>query len=305
MEEKEIDKILKPQKKIGVLVGLLFIYLGIATICIGLVFFMKYKKQQDPLELSELIANNSEQEGQYVQIDIAYLPKILQTNSDADYYFYYAEDIENRAYMVKLSNETYRKLYDITNKEDGKLTEIYHLEGVTYNIDFDEIKSNSISKVSGKVYIHENKTTEREITLYSVLALFGVFFLILALGYIVPGIIKARKVLKDKELISELRVELENLTDTPYKKQNIYLTKNYIIAGIEVVKYEDIVCIYIKEETKYGMKIGQNLVIETKDGKKHTIGSVIGTKNEVLSEVLMDIKRKNTDIKDLYNEEQH
>lgn len=55
----------------------------------------------------------------------------------------------------------------------------------------------------------------------------------------------------------------------PYKKWHIYLTKNYIVYGIQAIKYEDIVWAYIVQKTKYGKKLGEDLIIYTKENKKY------------------------------------
>lgn len=321
MEEREIDKIIKPQKKLGLLVVLFIIFLSIAIVCIGLVFYERYEERKESIDLSEVIFSGTEEEGEYVQINIAYFPKVLATNLDKDYYLYYIEDEENHIYIAKLSNKTFEYLNSIANKENGKLSEPYQLKGFTYKIDsqieklvlaskmpvsIDKVVTeDNISEIFGEVYIYENKSpkSEREITLYKISALVGVFFLILSFGYILPSIIKARKVLNNEELVDELRSELEVLTDNPYKKQQLYLTRNYIISGVQVIKYKDIVWGYILEETKYGMKIGENLIIHTKDNKKHIIGSVVGKNNDILNQVLEDIKTKNESMRVGYNKE--
>ena len=55
----------------------------------------------------------------------------------------------------------------------------------------------------------------------------------------------------------------------PYKKWNIYLTKKYVVSGMQAIKYEDIIWIYIVAVTKYGANIGKNLIIKTKDKKEY------------------------------------
>lgn len=316
MEEKEISKIFKSKRK---LIILLLIYLSIAIICIGIVIFMASKKKEKPLDLSELIYNNEVKERQYVEFDIEYLPRILSTNIDKDKYFYYIIDEEGNIYVMKLSTKIFNKMKDNSNPENEKLDSTYHLEGITYNIDSQieklvlasvraftdsELNSNELSKYLCKVYIDDNRTTEsdRIVTLYQISGLFGLFFLILAFGYIIPAILKTSKVFNDKELVEELRIELENITDTPYKKYRLYLTQNYIINGIQAIRYEDIIWGYITEVSKYGIKLGQNLIVYTKDKKEHTIGSV-GSKNNILNNVLSDMHSRNTNIRVGYNEE--
>lgn len=321
MEEREVNKILNPKRK---LIILLIICLGIAVICIGLVFYIRSKeleKMEEPAKISELISNNEEAEGQYVQVDIAYLPKSLGISfDDENYYFYYAEDIENNEYILRLKKETFDYLESISNEETKKLSEAYHLEGFTYDMDAqvkrlvlmasarlsknEKITSENLEEMFGKVYINESKTlkNERDITLYTASALFGVLFIILSFGYIVPVLIKSKNNLKDTELLEDVRHELLNLTDTPYKKQHLYLTKKYVVSGIQAIRYEDIIWAYIVEVSKYGIKAGSNLIVYTKDKKENVIASVTAG-NNILDNILEDIHNRNANIKIGYNAE--
>ena len=65
MEEKEINKILKPKKK---LIILLIFCLSISFICIGLILFMKFTNNQseESLDISEFVLNNNKQENSEV-----------------------------------------------------------------------------------------------------------------------------------------------------------------------------------------------------------------------------------------------
>ncbi len=88
----------------------------------------------------------------------------------------------------------------------------------------------------------------------------------------------------------------------PYKKWNIYLTKKYVVSGMQAIKYEDIIWIYIVAVTKYGVNIGKNLIIKTKNKKEYTIASV-KPNDEIISNILDSIKSRNTNIKVGYNDE--
>lgn len=317
MEEKEIDKILKPKNK---LIILLLIYLSIAFLCIGLVLFMKFtNKEEEIVNLSEITSSYNEKEGQCVKLDCDSLPILMMPSSKKDNQFYYLKDVSNNIYIVSLSNETFNNIIETTNKETGKLNSTYQLKGIITSIDeqirnlalsnsnkvFEGNKLNldNFSEYLGDFYIKEKVVGERTLTLYKISVLAGVFFLIIALGYILPNIIKVNKNFNNKELIDELRVELGNLTDTPYKEQHIYLTQKYIVSGIQTIKYEDIIWGYILQEYKYGIKVGENLIVHTKDNKKHIIGSVAGTKNNILDNILNDINSRNTNIRVGYSKE--
>lgn len=141
------------------------------------------------------------------------------------------------------------------------------------------------------------------VTLYICLALFGLFFLILAIFYILPAIIKSSSTLNDKNLMTNLSIELASLTETPYKKQHVYLTENYVIYGTQAVKYEDIEWAYILVSYSYGIKAGENLNLKIKGNKKHITIASVGPKSNVLDDILNDIQSKNENIKIGYNEE--
>ena len=157
---------------------------------------------------------------------------------------------------------------------------------------------NSVELVSNDSELEENKSPEihRAVEFYKAIAMVGVFFIVVAFVHIVPAVMKSRKVLKNQELIEELRIELENLTDNKYQKYHIYLTKNYIIYGINPLKYEDIIWAYIITESKYGIKTGKDLIVYTKDKKRHVVISV-GPKDNILDNILIDIQEKNPNIK--------
>ncbi|MCI8617079.1 MAG: hypothetical protein HFJ60_02330 [Clostridia bacterium] len=258
-----------------------------------------------------LVADGNEKERQYVKLDTNSLPILLATNPEKDNYIYYMTDINKNIYIVRLSNETFRKIIEMYNEETGMLNSTYQLKGITNNIDEQtkrlaimnsykvvgnkEIDNNNFSEYFGDLYIEEKNVSSRTVTLYTILALTGLFFLIIAFGYLLPSILKSRKMSNNKELVEELRTELGNLTDVPYKEQHVYLTRNYVVFGTQAIKYEDIVRGYILNQRTYGIKVGENLIIQTKDGKKHVIASII-TNSNILNDILKDIHSKNTNI---------
>lgn len=317
MTEKEINKILKPRKK---LIALFVIYFMIGIALVIPAFYGRYEERKDPQDLSELISNGTEEEGLFVGLDIAYLPQVLAANVEKDNYLYYAIDEEGRTYIVRLSNKTFDRIKSISDEATGKLDSVYHLEGFTYDIDPQtedlalyssekvfakgELTSDNFSQYFGKVYIDENKSPKSStvITLYKMSAMFSLLFFVFAFVFVLPAIIKAGKICKNKDLVDELTKELENLTETPYKECHVYLTQKYIIGGIQAIKYEDVIWGYVSVETKYGIKTGKNLTVYTKDKKSHTIGSVRPGSN-ILENILADIQKKNTAMKVGYTEE--
>lgn len=300
MEEREIEQILNPRKKLMIL---FLIFLGLAIVLIGVVFFMKFANQE---------------EGQLIQLEID-TPPILMLPALEDKCYYYVIDVNHNSYIVNLSDTTFSKIIETVDRETGKLKNTYQLKGKMNPIDEaiqnlvllnatkvfekDELNADNFSDNLGKYYVKEDFVNERMITLYKISALTGVFFLVVAFGYLLPGILKVRKTLKDEDLLEELRTELQNLTDMPYKKQHLYLTRNYVVFGIQAIKYEDIVWAYCVKETSYGINVGENLVVHTKDNQKHIVASIVGMKSDVLKDILADLKKQNERIRIGYNEE--
>ena len=144
--------------------------------------------------------------------------------------------------------------------------------------------------------------SERTLTVLKTIAMIGVFFLVIAFGFLLPGIIKTRKTLHNNDLVDELRRELAHETETPYKEYKLYLTRKYVISGIEAVKYEDIIWGYVKIQSSYGIKTGRDLFVYTKDKKLHTLVSV-APKNHLPDIILTKLQSKNPQMRVGYNEE--
>ena len=320
MREEEINKILNPKRNLGVSFLMFFIYLGIAIVCISAPLYIYHTGTKDPKDFLEIVSNGDEEEGQYVGFDIAYLPELLAVDPENNSNYYYAADEEDHIYIAKITDKTMEKLNDISDEATGKLNSVYHLQGFTYFIDTQlqqitlrdfteifgdsEVNEDNFSEYFSKVYINEGRfpVGDRTVTLYTIIALIGVFFLILALGYILPAMIKARKTLHNNELTEELRVELSRLTETPYAEYKLYLTHKYIIYGIEAIKYEDVIWGYVEMQSSYGVKTARELILYTKDKKRHTIIST-SPKITVPDVVLEELREKIPQMRVGYNKE--
>ncbi len=303
MEEKEIEKIIHPEKKLWIF---LISFVSIATLCIAFPFFIKFRNAEqnnEYININELVEKEKEQ---FVKIEIEKLPVML-SSTKKEKQLYFVTDTNNNIYVVEMFDETFKKIVETLEKETGKLKSPYEIKGTTKNWE-QQIKNTTIvnsyriypnkkiqeenfTEYFEEFYISETKRNDRMISLSISIVFFGVFFLILVLGYLIPSLLKTKKTRKNKVLMDELRKELNNLTSTPYKKQRIYLTKNYIVAGLEVIEYKNIKEIFIEEVKKYGATIGKNLVIFNQEDKKIMIGSIAGTSN-ILEDILKDIEQK-------------
>lgn len=314
MTEEEINKILKPQKNLKQLIILFIVFLIIGISCVSIVFYNKYKDDNvTSLNITETDLTGNEEEGQNVKLEFDSLPLMLMPNKNKEETYYYINDINNHKYIINLSSETFIEITDTLNLNTGKLNKPFELKGTLKIIDkelkdlvlinrdkifkSEELTSDNLSTYLGEFYIKDSSVTNRTVTIYIISALIGVFFLILGFLYILPNIIKVKKTYKNEELISELKRELECLRDKPYEKLHIYLTKNYIIYGVEAIRFEDIIWGYILESFTYGIKTGETLMVHTKDNKKHIVGSVSGNKNNILNNILNEISTKNQNMK--------
>lgn len=312
--EEEINKILKPNK---IRVVVFVIFLAIAITGIVSIFYFKYEKTKNPLNLAEQISNGTEKEGQYVKVNIAYLPQIVVANREKENYLYLIKDEEEHLYIARLSNKTVDYLKSIANEETGKLNTIYPLEGATYHIDsqtetlairaskqfFAEkgLTSDNFSQQVGTVYIHENRIPASDgiMTILKIFVLIGVFLFVVAVLYILPVIISDRKLLKNTDLVNDLKIELRELSNNPYGIIHLYLTKKYIFSyhsGKQVIKYEDIIWAYVKNTYE------KSLIAYTKDKKKHVIVAV-EPDNNILEDVIAEIQKKNPNMRFGYSEE--
>ena len=71
MEEKQIDKVLKPSK----ILLIITIIAAIVTLgVIGAAFYLNYKDKQDPKDLGTLITNYEDKEGEYAKLHITTVP---------------------------------------------------------------------------------------------------------------------------------------------------------------------------------------------------------------------------------------
>ena len=320
MREEEINKILNPKRKLGVSFLMFFIYLGIAIVCISAPLYIYHTGTKDPKDFLEIVSNGTEEEGEYVGFDIAYLPELLAVDPENNSNYYYVADEEYHLYIAKITDKTMEQLNDISDEATGKLNSVYHLQGFTYPIEIQlqqitlrditemsgnsEVNEDNFSEYFSKVYINEGQfpVGDRTVTWYKIIALIGVFFLILAVGYILPTMIKARKALHNSELTEELRVELSRMKETPYAGYKLYLTHKYIIYGIEAIKYEDVIWGYVEMRSSYGIKTGRELIVYTKDKKRHTIISV-SPKSTAPDVVLEDLCNKIPQMRVGYNKE--
>lgn len=219
------ENILKAKKR---LVTFLVLCLSIAFASIGFVIFVWFLNDSNKEEVVENVSNvvlsNEENKGKYVTLQIDTLPVLMMPNSKEQNQFYFVTDVSNQTYIMKLSDETFISITDTIDPETGKLTSPYRLTGITEYINEEvkklalsnshyvfknqEINAENFSEYLGVLYVKENKVRQRVVAVYTIIALFGVFFLVLAFGYIVPALSKVKNgdfgILDEKNMIQAL-----------------------------------------------------------------------------------------------------
>lgn len=316
MEEKEVQKILKPAKMI-IIITIITIAVTLALIGTGL--YLQYDSTKEPRPLGELIENYEDKEGEYVKIQMAYVPYGI-AEEDGNRYYYFATDAEGYMYIVRITDSTYKKIEEMYNNGEGTVD--YELKGYTFTIPY-ELKKIAIEAGNeafeekvltysnfedyvGNVYIDEVDKPENDTTstLYGLSLIVGLFTLALIISC-VSQILRTRKVTGNKELMEELKNELTDLTDNTYKKLKIYLTSKYIVSksgGIEAFEYKDVIWEYSQIRYVNGIASGKSLILCTKDKKKHTLAST-GANDNSIDEIMIEIKDKNPNVRIGYTKE--
>lgn len=203
----EESKLLTNHKR-KLVIKLVF-FLLIAFSLIGYVLYMgiSLRKEEGALELSELVLNGEEKEGQFVKVEFDALPVLIMSFSDEDSSLYYITDVNDQMYIVRLTDDTYRTL--AVDKEADKLRKTYQVKGYLTRIDDEtrklaiansfkifrdkEFNGDNFSEYLGEFYVKEKFVTDRMAEAYKILAFTGVFFLVMALLYVLPSLVKASK----------------------------------------------------------------------------------------------------------------
>ena len=243
MSENEINKILKPGKLIHIFTII------VVLITIGLIggsFVVEMNERKNARGLGELIDKGEDKAGICAKVNMAYMPYGFAQEDD-DKFYYFAMDSEQFMYIVRITENTYKKLESMYNNGEGNIE--YEFTGYTYSIpsklkklaieaaneaiqdDDNKITNSNFNDYVGRVYIDETIKPEGHIT--NNLLGFGIIIAFFAVALVIASVsqlIKARKLTKNTELMEELRQELASLDDNPYKKLHMYLTNRYIIS---------------------------------------------------------------------------
>lgn len=312
MSESEINKVLRP----GRLIHIFTIIVVLITIgLIGGSFIVGMNERKNARSLGELIDANEDKPGICAKVNMAYMPYGF-AQEDEDKFYYFAMDSEQFMYIVRITENTYKKLEEMYNNGEGNID--YEFTGYTYSIpsklkklaiesaneaiqdEGNKLTYSNFNDYVGSVYLDETLEPEGHITnnllAFGIIA--GVFAIVLVFAS-VSQLMRARKLTKNTELMEELRQELADLDDNPYKKLNMYLTRKYIISksgGISVYEYKDVIWEYATVRYVNGVAQGRSLMLCTKDKKKYTMAGT-GANDTAIDEIMTEIKDKNPEVR--------
>lgn len=243
----ENDALLKAVKRI---VLLMIICFAIAFVFIGLPFYMYFLNQDK----------------EYVKLETKTLPILMTPTSDKDSQFYFVTDVNDQVYIVNLSSKTFKSITATLDMKTGKLSSVYELEGIAVEIEKDirqlafsnsfkvfknnEINSDTFSQYLGEFYLKENFVSDRVVTLYKTSAFIGLFFLVLAFGYLVPvltkvnrgefGISEERKIMQSLEKhLPEREILTAGVSGSALEVRILTIFKNCIYDGEKIIPSEN------------------------------------------------------------------
>lgn len=154
------------------------------------------------------VTKREEKEG-YAVLDIDTLPIQMVQNANGEKRFYYVSAVDGQMYLARLSDETFGEICDMLDVESGKLREVYQLKGIEVLIGEDlkrgaiansfkvflnrEVTDENFSEYFAEYYIEDDFVSERTVNADLSLVFAGMFFLVLAFGYLTPALLKANK----------------------------------------------------------------------------------------------------------------
>ena len=311
MDNNESLKILKGNKK-GLVVSLVILIISIFLI----VFGSSLGTQDEDVvakDYGELISSKQDNTNEYVKINIAYLPYLFASESD-DYggkKYYIVFDDNQYPYIVRLTDNTYNKLEQLYDNNEEISYEIKgylfkqekELKELAINAHKELFSDSEISEANyelyfGKSYLDETITPSTGVEAITIGVGVGLILLsfFIFIFYIVFKIRFKKNIKKyNKE---ELESELLKPNTLYFKKENICLTDKYVIstmAGLDVIKYEDILWLYYENRRYNFVSIGKYIIARTKDRKMMQIAYSYGNE-ELLIEIMKKIAEKNDQI---------
>ena len=307
MNNEEIEKIFKPKNKL-LLIALLMI---ITSFVLFYISDSIGPKEVVAKNYHDLISIDKDEENSYVEVTFVYMASFAEVK-DYNLKYYYIQDEDGYIYIARITDETFNNIVKMAEDADGKFT--YTLKGYLFDIPedaedlaitgFDDvfnedvINKDNYEDYFGDTFLDETKTpsTFLESMLVGIGILLDIFSFVVIIMYIIDVI--SLKVCMGKINVEELKNELYSSNSFDYKKENVYLTKNYIISRINVLKvtkYDDIVWIYIFEQKQNGITHTVSIIGKLNNKKSVTLASTFRNKDK-LNDIMNEIVSKNKKI---------
>lgn len=306
----KIKKITKKTKNY-LICAIIFFLLGI--LCLGWAYSIDINTKDTGVTLHELISQGSTKEKEIVNLTVTERPYVFaEYDTDIASNKYYFLMDENYLYVGYLDYATYLKL----NKDDINENPI-KIHGVTKEIPDDVIdiaievynenlEEEFLTKGNYKSYIGEiciDTVSDLVDNIFQIVL--GVCFIIIGLIYFIIYFNrnhKIKKMMKDAILWDQVKIELEHSETKDYYKFGLCLTPNYIVdgfKGLNIIRYTDIVWIYLHEHKYNGVTCNRYLMVVTKDKKKIQVAELNGAHpklKDTYLEIMQMIYQKNQHI---------
>ena len=311
MNSKEIKKVLKPNNN-GLWTSLCMLLIALILIVVG-TSLGELKDDKVAIDYGTLISSKQDKSGEYVKVNINYLPYLFAEENDnyggKKYYIIFDQD--GYPYIARLTDKTYQYL---ETKYDNQEPISYELKGYLFKqekelkalaidghkeiFEDSQISENNYELYFGNCYIDETLTPSTGVEAITIglgvglIILSTVFFII----YIV-SIIRFNHNIK-KYNKDDLQYELAKNNTLYYKKLGLSLTDNYIIStmlGLDILKYDDIIWLYNENRRYNFVSIGWFLIARTNDKKMRQLACTFRDES-LLIEIMNKIYEKNNKI---------
>ena len=325
MKNLNADAFAKSNKKNIMLLisGIILLVITILLIYFGLK--NENKPLPTPINLTELIENNHNDEDVYSYLEVAlkpYLFAVYETDGVEDNAKYYlVMDKENHLYILYMTESNYNKLNVDSIKENPikvfgitkKIpTDIKNLAIESYNelMEKEYLNKENFSEYIGFIYL-DLETKINDSSLYYLGATLSfIFFLIVIITYIVIIVLNKKTFKKiSSDELAIIDAEISNMNSSEYSNMKFYLLKDYLVDlanNVVIIKYSDILWAYPYEQRYNGLLINKCIKIVDINNKKHDIGNtkiLNKNKDEIINNIINRLKEKNPNIIVGYNKE--
>lgn len=200
---------------------------GIALALIGFAAFRILAERSEPeaQPVSGLAAEGLESGEQYAKLEFDTLPILITSFAKGESQLYFITDVNGDSYIAEISDQTFQNIVETLDQESGKLDETFQLKGVVSQIDENvkelamansyklfqnnALNADNFSEYLGEIYLKEKTVSQRTVTVTKIIVMLGVFFLVLAFGYAVPAMVRAKNgdfgILDENNMMRALR----------------------------------------------------------------------------------------------------